>query len=79
MFLQHFDGMVGQRCRGVKAGSLFYRGQLHIVPPVANRIEKPSLIFEQIGAIKPVLDRHAVDVPFSRVIRPVSGGMQHLG
>ena len=71
--------MVGERRGGVIVGSFFYWGQLHVVFPVTNWIEESALILEQIGAVKAILDRHAVDVPFSGVVGPVAGAFQHFG
>ena len=43
------------------------------------RVKVAANVFDVIGVIEPIGQRHPIDVPLSRVIRPVAQRAQHLG
>ena len=73
---QNINRVIGQRRRGVKVGSLFDRRQRDIVFPMPVRIKKSTLISQQVRVIKTVFNRHSINVPLARVVRPVAGWFQ---
>ena len=76
MLLQHRDRVIGNRvgCIKVRANR---RSRLTLVIEEMKFQPKETVVVDVIGAIKPVGHRHAVDVPFTGVVRAIAGWLQH--
>ena len=78
VLLEATDGVVGNRSCCVVTGSRLDRRQLPIIFVVDFRVEEPPLVSQVVGAVEPARERHPVDVPLARVIRPIAQGIEHL-
>ena len=79
MLRQVLDAVVGDGGRRVVSGPGLDRRQLPVVLEVDARMEVAADVLEVVGAIEPVGQRHPVDVPLARVVRPIAERMEHLG
>ena len=73
---EDFDDMIGEGDRCVVAGPFFHRGKFDVILVVNLRIEESSLIFQEIGVMKAVFERHPVDMPFSGVVGAIAGRLK---
>src|SRR5262245_35267705 len=77
MLLEAFHGMVRDCNRRVIASVALDSRQWAIILEVFLRTKVAVLVLHPIRTIEPIFERLAIDVPFTGVIRAVSGGLQH--
>ena len=77
MVLQAPDGMLGNRVGGVVTRTTFNGSKPLVVLVMNLRAEESPLVAKIVRVIEPALQRHAVDVPFARVVRAVPGWREH--
>ena len=71
--------VVGDRRTGIIPGLSIGRRKRLVVLGVVLRSEVPVVIVEAVGVVETVLQRHAVHMPFTRMIRAIPQGPQHIG
>ena len=72
MIGQYFNDMISKEGGRIKISAFLDRGEFDVVFVVFDGVEESALIFQVVGVIKSIGDRHAVDMPFSGVIGPVA-------